>query len=191
MYRKFLFHDCIIHCCILVSWVLQVGEHTSVNLCYFSFKLKIPRQALNDNVVNFYSRLVACIIISIRLNSLHTSCFPYRSSSAADAWKLPAPESNSARHWIPPTLTTTAGYVTEPRPVATNMCSGFRGSLSQIEEWCLLLQNLQVEEQRLSESLCFMPVQLKHNCLSFNCFLRSLVVVTLSQLTDWWLQLSQ
>ena len=39
---------------ILLSWVLQVEEHTSVHLCYFSFKLKIPRQALNDNIVNFY-----------------------------------------------------------------------------------------------------------------------------------------
>ena len=27
-------------------------------------------------------------------------------------------------HWIPPTLTTTVGYVTEPLPKATNMCSG-------------------------------------------------------------------
>ena len=37
----------------------------------------------------------------------------------------------------------------------------------------------------------FLPVPLKHNCLRFNCFLPSWIVVALSQLMNWWLEISQ
>ena len=129
--------------------------------------------------------------ISILRTSFLCPMLEMRSKRAADAYELPAPVSNKARHLIPSTSTTTTVTLPVGIPMATRSGLAWFSCSWQMDVWCLRSQIWHLYLLLHSSARCLVPVQLKHSFFSDRIFCLSWTLVTFVQLIALWLSSSQ